>query len=80
MVKLGIWEQMLAIWGFSQMTLSLACLSVKPRFRKRSTISSLASLPIFGFPGPPAWDFMATNPIPAFAQAFNGFLHLGVVA
>ena len=77
MVRLGIWEQRLAIWGFSQTILSLACLSVKPRFRKRSAISSLALLAIFLAPGPPAMLFMATRPTPAFSQAFRASFILG---
>jgi glycerate 2-kinase len=43
------------------MIFSLACLSVKPRFRKRSTISSLTSPPISCFPGLPAWDFIVVG-------------------
>src|SRR3974377_1322431 len=78
MVRLCIWEQILAMWGFSHTTLSLACLSVKPRSRNRSPTSTLASLCTSEPLGRPAWAFMATRPTPAVGAVAPPFHHFGV--
>ena len=50
---LGIWEQMLAICGFSQTALSLAWPSVNPLWTKRP--ASLSSSGLFVSTWPPPW-------------------------
>ena len=58
---------MLAIFGFSQTALSLACLSVKPLCKKRP--ASLSSVSELVRTEPPPWVFIAVKPIPSSLQA-----------